>query len=74
MNAPSKPLEKFIPNPKLKLREQLGEVMRFKHLSHRTESAYGCWFRGFVLCHWFPAVFAGQRSKAGCAVRPLRGH
>lgn len=30
MNAPPKPLEEFIPNPKLKLREQLREVMRFK--------------------------------------------
>lgn len=28
MTAPPKPLEKFIPNPQLKLREQLGEVMR----------------------------------------------
>lgn len=49
MSAPSKPLEKFVPNPKLKLREQLGEVMRFRHYSHRTESAYWCWIRGFIL-------------------------
>ena len=40
MTSPQPPLEKFVPNPKLKLREQLGEVMRFKHFSHRTES---CW-------------------------------
>lgn len=51
MTAPPRPLEKFIPNPKLKLREQLGEVMRFKHFSHRTESAYWCWIRGFILFH-----------------------
>ena len=45
------PREKFLPNPKLKLREQLGEVMRFKHFSHRTESAYWCWIKGFILFH-----------------------
>jgi len=39
MTVPPKPLEKFIPNPKLKLREQVGEVMRFKHHSPRTEQA-----------------------------------
>ena len=51
MTAPSKPLEKLVPNPKLKLREQLREVMRFKHFSHRTESAYWCWTKGFILFH-----------------------
>jgi len=55
MSAPSMPLEKFVPNPKLKLREQLGEVMRFRHYSHRTESAYWCWIRGFlVFCRGHP--------------------
>ena len=51
MIAPPTPPEKFRPNPKLKLREQLGEVMRFKHFSHRTESAYWHWMRGFILFH-----------------------
>lgn len=51
MTALPTSLEKFRPNPKLKLREQLGEVMRFKHLSHRTESAYWCWIKGFILFH-----------------------
>ncbi len=45
------PQEKFLPNPKLKLREQVGEVMRFKHFSHRTESAYWHWIKGFILFH-----------------------
>jgi site-specific recombinase XerD len=44
-------MEKFIPNPKLKLREQLHEVMRFKHFSIRTEQAYWIWIRGFILFH-----------------------
>ena len=42
---------KFLPNPKLKLREQLREVMRFRHFSHRTESAYWHWIKGFILFH-----------------------
>jgi integron integrase len=43
--------EKLLPNPKLKLREQLREVMRFKHFSHRTEEAYWHWIKGFILFH-----------------------
>ncbi|MFA6546908.1 MAG: hypothetical protein WCS99_21000 [Limisphaerales bacterium] len=34
-----KPPEVLVPNPKLRLREQLREVMRFKHHSPRTEPA-----------------------------------
>ena len=45
------PLERLLPNPKLKLREQLGEVMRFKHFSPRTEEAYWHWIKGFILFH-----------------------
>src|SRR5271165_2051991 len=43
--------EGFIPNPKLRLREQLGEVMRFKQFSPRTEEAYWVWIRQFILFH-----------------------
>jgi len=45
------PLGRFLPNPKLKLREQLAEVCRFRHLSHRTENAYWHWMKGFILFH-----------------------
>jgi len=45
------PLERLLPNPKLRLREQLREVMRFKHFSHRTEEAYWHWIKGFILFH-----------------------
>ena len=41
----------FLPNPKLKLREQLREVMRFKHFSIRTEETYWMWIRDFILFH-----------------------
>jgi hypothetical protein len=46
-----KVLGRFLPNPKLKLREQLAEVCRFRHFSHRTESAYWHWIKGFILFH-----------------------
>jgi len=35
--------EGFVPNPKLRLREQLREVMRWHHYSIRTEEAYWQW-------------------------------
>lgn len=40
-----------MPNPKLHLREQLREVMRFKHYSVRTEETYWHWIRQFILFH-----------------------
>ena len=49
--SPSSPLGRFLPNPKLKLREQLAEVCRFRHMSHRTEEAYWHWMKGFILFH-----------------------
>ena len=44
-------VDKFLPNPKLKLREQLHEVMRFKQMSRRTEQAYWLWIKDFILFH-----------------------
>ena len=41
----SQPRERFLPNPKLKLLEQVSEVMRFKHYSLRTETTYREWNR-----------------------------
>jgi integron integrase len=40
-----------VPNPKLRLREQLREVMRFKQLSRRTDDAYWIYIRQFILFH-----------------------
>lgn len=37
------PREKLVPNPAASLREQLREVMRFRHHSPRTEVAYWQW-------------------------------
>ena len=39
------------PNPKLKLLDQVREVMRLKHYSIRTEKAYCDWVRRYVKFH-----------------------
>jgi len=49
--ATSKPRAGFVPNPKLRLREQVREVIRFKQLSPRTEDSYWVWIRQFILFH-----------------------
>ncbi len=41
----------LVPNPQLRLRDQLREVMRFKHYSVRTEEAYWGWMRQYILFH-----------------------
>ncbi|MGA3144669.1 MAG: integron integrase [Verrucomicrobiota bacterium] len=50
-NTTFQPLGSLIPNPKLRLREQVHEVMRFKQFSLRTESAYWNWMRQFIFFH-----------------------
>jgi len=40
-----------VPNPKLRLREQVREVMRFKHSAVRTEEAYWGWMKQFIMFH-----------------------
>jgi integron integrase len=37
--------------PKLKLLDQMRQVMRLKHMSYRTEQAYVSWVRRFILFH-----------------------
>lgn len=53
MNAikASVPRDGYIPNPKLKLLDQVSEVMRFKHNSIRTETAYRQWITRFIVFH-----------------------
>jgi integron integrase len=45
------PLERFIPNPKLRFMDQCREVMRFRRLALRTEQAYLEWIKRFILFH-----------------------
>ena len=49
--AARSPLAALIPNPKLRLRDQLREVMRFGHYAIRTEETYWQWIRRFILFH-----------------------
>ena len=42
---------KVIPNPKLKLLDQVREVMRLKHYSIRTERCYCDWIRRYIHFH-----------------------
>jgi hypothetical protein len=47
-------LGQVIPNPKLRLLDQVREVMRFKQFSRRTEETYLQWIRRFILFHRKP--------------------
>ncbi|SRR5258707_15899559 len=44
------------PNPKLKLMDQVREVMRLKHYAIRTERCYADWIRRYIKFH-------GMRSR-----------
>ena len=46
----------IVPNPKLKLVDQVREVMRLKHYSIRTERCYCDWIRRYIKFH-------GMRSR-----------
>jgi hypothetical protein len=43
--------EAVIPNPKLKLMDQVREVLRLKHYAIRTERSYCDWIRRYVKFH-----------------------
>jgi len=50
-NTARDPLEKLLPNPKARLKDQFHEVVRFKHLSPRTERAYWEWVVRYLKFH-----------------------
>src|SRR5258706_3707345 len=43
--------EAVVPNPKLKLMDQVREIMRLRHYSIRTERCYGDWIRRYIKFH-----------------------
>ena len=59
----------LIPNPKLKLQEQFHEVMRFKHLSERTETAYWQWVVRFLKFHRHGGEWRHPRVLPASAVK-----
>ena len=56
VSGSAKGWELVIPNPKLKLMDQVREVLRVKHYAIRTEQAYCDWIRRYVRFH-------GMRSR-----------
>src|SRR5260221_14714379 len=44
-------IEGIIPNPKLKLLDQVRAVLRLKHYAIRTESCYCEWIRRYIRFH-----------------------
>jgi hypothetical protein len=59
------PRDGLVPNPKLRLREQVREVMRYRHNSLRTEEAYWHWIRRYILFH-------GKRHPKDMAAAEVR--
>jgi hypothetical protein len=57
---------RIIPNPKLRLLDQLREVLRLKHYSIRTERSYSDWVRRFIRFHQMKSreeLFVEAESK-----------
>ncbi len=65
-HGPTRALEAFVPNPKLRFMEQCREVMRYRHLSPRTEEAYLHWIRRFI-------VWSGKRHPREMGAPEVRG-
>lgn len=57
--TPQRPKERFLPNPRSPLRQQVHEVMRFFHYSDRTEETYWQWIARYLRFH----RKAGGRSQ-----------
>lgn len=74
--APSKtaPLERLVPNPKARLREQPHEVCRFKHLSPRTEESYWGWLRRFLIFHKQGEQWRHPKELGGPEVQRFLSH
>ena len=56
----------IIPNPKLKLMEQVREVLRLKHYAIRTERCYCDWIKRYIHFHHMKLrddLFAGPEAK-----------
>ena len=46
-----KPNEKFKPDPKLKLMDQVRKVLRYHHYAYRTEKTYCDWILRYIKFH-----------------------
>jgi hypothetical protein len=50
-DQPGTGFEAVVPNPKLKLMDQVREVLRLRHYSIRTERSYCDWIRRYIKFH-----------------------
>jgi integrase len=50
-NRPGAGFEAVVPNPKLKLLDQVREVLRLRHYAIRTEQSYSDWVRRYIKFH-----------------------
>ncbi|PIU56994.1 MAG: integron integrase, partial [Chloroflexi bacterium CG07_land_8_20_14_0_80_51_10] len=48
MESQKKNKPKFHPNPKLKLMDQVREVLRYHHYAYRTEQTYCRWILRYI--------------------------
>ncbi|NBR87868.1 MAG: integron integrase [Verrucomicrobia bacterium] len=72
--ANAAPFGRLVPNPKARLRDQIHEVCRFKHLSPRTEEAYWGWLRRFLLFHKQGEQWRHPRELGGPEVQRFLSH
>lgn len=72
--ANTAPLERLVPNPKARLREQLHEVCRFKHMSPRTEESYWGWMRRFLIFHKQGEQWRHPKELGGPEVQRFLSH
>lgn len=66
-SSANRPKSRLLPNPKARLREQVHEVARFKHLSWRTEETYWGWIVRYLKFQ------RRQVVRAGADARPAPG-
>ena len=59
------------PNPKLKLLDQVREIMRLKHYSIRTERSYCDWIRRYIHYHRMRAREEERAQFVGGMAPPL---
>ena len=58
----------FKPNPKLKLMDQVREVLRYYHYAYRTEQTYCKWIMGFI------RFFEGKKRSEDPRSGAIRRH
>lgn len=71
----AKHLDRLVPNPKAKLRDQFHEVARYRQLSLRTEEAYWDWVHRF-LRYWKEqgGAWRHPQEMAGPEVKSFLAH